>query len=180
MQTYSVDFFLMALFTSKACRGVSVAGGGVSPASGAVPATATMTAAVAEGAAPSSSGSALEEEVEGLQVDTVITSQYQHTAIQQSSNLVPGRFDFLRLSLAHYPTTLRHQGQSSGQLHGWSRGAVPSHLSFSFLLHLGALVLRGVAAMQSLGYASPLCFDSGAGEEVVRPGDVRLRRVAAV
>jgi hypothetical protein len=24
--------------------------------------------------------------------------------------------------------------------------------------------------MQSLGYARPLCFDSGAGEEVVRPG----------
>jgi hypothetical protein len=34
--------------------------------------------------------------------------------------------------------------------------------------------------MQSLGYASPLCFDSGAGEEVVRPGDVGSRRVAAV
>jgi hypothetical protein len=46
-QTYSVDFFLMALFTRKACRGVSVAGGGVSPANGAVPATAMGTAAVA-------------------------------------------------------------------------------------------------------------------------------------
>jgi hypothetical protein len=29
MQTYSVDFFLTAFFTLKACRGVSVAGGGV-------------------------------------------------------------------------------------------------------------------------------------------------------
>jgi hypothetical protein len=67
MQTYSVDFFLMALFTRKACRGVSVAGGGVSPASGMVPATATVTAAAADGAAPAFSGSVLGEEVEGLQ-----------------------------------------------------------------------------------------------------------------
>jgi hypothetical protein len=74
MQTYSVDFFLMALFTGKACRGVSVAGGGVSPASGVVPATATVTAAAADGAAPTSSGSVLKEEAEGLQVDTVSTS----------------------------------------------------------------------------------------------------------
>jgi hypothetical protein len=110
MQTYSVDFFLMALFTRKAYRGISVAGGGVSPASGVVPATATVTAAAADGAAPTSSGSVLEEEAEGLQVDTVSMSQYRHTAIQQSSKPVPGRFDFLRLSLAHYPTTLRHQG----------------------------------------------------------------------
>jgi hypothetical protein len=74
MQTYSVDFFLMALFTRKAYRGVSIAGGGVSPASGAVPATATVTAAVADGAAPSSSGSVREEEAEGLQVDTISMS----------------------------------------------------------------------------------------------------------
>jgi hypothetical protein len=110
MQTYSVDFFLMAIFTRKAYRGVSVASGGVSPASGAVPTTATVTAAVADGVVSSSSGLVLEEEAEGLQVDTVSTSQYQHTAIQQSSKSVPGRFDFLRLSLAHFPTTLRHQG----------------------------------------------------------------------
>jgi hypothetical protein len=112
MQTYSVDFFLTALFTRKACRGVFVAGGGVSSASGVVPATATVTAAAADGAAPTSSGSVLEEEAEGLQVDTVSTSQYRHTTIQQSSKPVPGRFDFLHLSLAHYPTTLWHQGQS--------------------------------------------------------------------
>jgi hypothetical protein len=66
MQTYSVDFFLMALFTRKACRGVSVAGGGVSPASGAVPATAMVTVVVVDGAAPTSSGSVLEDEAEGL------------------------------------------------------------------------------------------------------------------
>jgi hypothetical protein len=67
MQTYSVDFFLTALFTRKACRDVSVAGGGVSPAGGVVPATAMVTAAAADGAAPTSSGSVLGEEVEGLQ-----------------------------------------------------------------------------------------------------------------
>jgi hypothetical protein len=65
-QTYSVDFFLMALFTRKAYRGVSVAGSGVSPANGTVPATAMVTAAMADGAASSSSGPAREEEAEGL------------------------------------------------------------------------------------------------------------------
>jgi hypothetical protein len=89
VQTYSVDFFLMALFTRKACRGVSVAGGGVSPANGAVPATAMVTAAVADGAASSSSGMVREEEAEGLQEDIVSTSQYQHIAIQQGSNKYP-------------------------------------------------------------------------------------------
>jgi hypothetical protein len=81
MQTYSVDFFLMALFTRKACRGISVAGGGVSPANGAVPATAMVTAAVADGAAPSSSGSVREEEAEGLQENIVSTSQCHNVNI---------------------------------------------------------------------------------------------------
>jgi hypothetical protein len=67
MQTYSVDFFSTALFTRKSYRGVSVAGDGVSPAGGVVPATAMVTAAAADGAAPTSSGSVLGEEVEGLQ-----------------------------------------------------------------------------------------------------------------
>jgi hypothetical protein len=60
-QTYSVDFFLMALFTRKACHGISVAGGGVSPADGAVPATTMVTAAAADGAVSSSSCSVREE-----------------------------------------------------------------------------------------------------------------------
>jgi hypothetical protein len=68
-QTYSVDFFLMALLTRKACRGVPVVGGGVSPAKGAVPATAMVTAAVADGVSSSSSGSARVEEAEGLHED---------------------------------------------------------------------------------------------------------------
>jgi hypothetical protein len=67
MQTYSIDFFLMALFTCKACRGISIAGGGVSPASGVVPAMAMVTAAATDEATPTSSGSVLGEEVEGLQ-----------------------------------------------------------------------------------------------------------------
>jgi hypothetical protein len=75
-KTYSIGFFLMALFTRKACRDVSVAGGGVSPANGAVPATAMLTAAAADGAVSSSSGSAREEEAEGLQEDSVSMTQY--------------------------------------------------------------------------------------------------------
>jgi hypothetical protein len=109
MQTHFVDFFLTAFFTHTALCGVSVGSGGVSPASGAVPATAMVTVVVADGAAPTSSGSVLEDEVEGLQVDTVSTSQYQHTATQQSSKSVPGRFDCFSFPLPHQPTTLRDQ-----------------------------------------------------------------------
>jgi hypothetical protein len=64
VQTYSVDFFLTTLFTRKACRGVSVAGGGVSPAGGVVPATAMVTIAAADGAATTSSGSVLGAEAD--------------------------------------------------------------------------------------------------------------------
>jgi hypothetical protein len=71
MQTYSADFFLTAFFTRKARRGVLVVGGGVSPACGTAPATATVTAAVADGADPTSSGSVLGGEAEGLQMDIV-------------------------------------------------------------------------------------------------------------
>jgi hypothetical protein len=64
----------MALFARMACRGVPVAGGGVSPACGAVPATAMVTAAAADGAVSSSSGSAREEEAEGLHEDIASTT----------------------------------------------------------------------------------------------------------
>jgi hypothetical protein len=84
-----------------------------------------VTAAAADGAV-SSSGSAREEEAEGLQEDIVSTTQYQHIAIQQKQQQVPGRFDFLRLPLPHYPATLRHQRQSVGQLHDWLGGVVLS------------------------------------------------------
>jgi hypothetical protein len=170
----------MALFIRTACHGVSVAGGGVSPANGAVPATAMVTAAVADGAVSSSSGSAREEEAEGLQEDIVSSTQYQHIAIQQSSKLLPDRFEFLCLSLAHQPTALRHQRQSTGRLHAWLGGVVPTRFSFSSLLHLGAHILCGPAAALSCSNASPLRLNSGAGEEVVRPGDIGSWRVAAV
>jgi hypothetical protein len=107
-QTYSIDFFLLALFIRTACRGISVAGGGASPANGAVPATAMVTAAAAAGVVSSFLGSAREKEAEGLQEDIVSTTQYQHIAIQQTSKLLPSRFEFLRLSFAHQTTALRH------------------------------------------------------------------------
>jgi hypothetical protein len=96
----------MALFIHTASRGVPVAGGGVSPACGVVAATAMVTAAVAAGLVHSSSGSAREENVAGLQEDVISTTQHQGTALQQTSRLLPGGFEFLRLSFAHQPMTL--------------------------------------------------------------------------
>jgi hypothetical protein len=101
-------------------------------------------------------------------------STYSNTTRQQQ---VPERVDFLRLSLPHYPATLR---QSFGQLHDRLGGVVPSRFSFSFLLRLGAHILCGLAAAQSCSYTSPFCFYSGAGEEMVWPEDIGSWRVAAV
>jgi hypothetical protein len=70
-QTYCTDFFLMALFIRTAWHGVSIAGGGVSPACGVVPTTTMATSAAAAGLVLSPSGSAREEEPEGLQEDIV-------------------------------------------------------------------------------------------------------------
>jgi hypothetical protein len=141
---------------------------------------AMVTAVAADGAVSSSSGSAREEEVEGLQEHIVSTTQYQHIAIQQSSKFLLDRLEFLRLSLAHQPTALRHQRQSAGQLHAWLGGVVPTRFPFSSLLRLGAHILCGPAAALSCNNASPLRLNSGAGEEVVRPGDIGSRRVATV
>jgi hypothetical protein len=128
-----------------------------------------VTAAAADGAVSPPSGSAWEEEAEGLQEDIVSTTQYQRIAIQQSSKLLPGRFEFLRLSFAHQPTALRHQRQSAGQLHALLGGVVPTRFSLSSLLRLGAHIPGGSAAGQSCSNASPLCLNSGTREEVVRP-----------
>jgi hypothetical protein len=76
--------------------------------------------------------------------------------------------------------TLRHQWQSIGQLRDWLGGVVPSHFSLSFLLRPGAHILYGPAAALSCSDTSPFGFYSGAGEEVVQPGDIRSWRVAAV
>jgi hypothetical protein len=86
----------------------------------------------------------------------------------------------LRFPLLHYPTTLWHQRQSVGQLHTWLGGVVPTRFSFSSLLRLGAHILYGPAAALSCSNASPLRLNSGAGEEVVQPGDIGSRRVAVV
>jgi hypothetical protein len=51
---------------------------------------------------------------------------------------------------------------------------------FSFLPRLRAHVLGGPTAALSYGNASSICLNSGTGEEVVWPGDVRPRRIAAV
>jgi hypothetical protein len=110
-QTYSVDFFLMALFTRKACHGVSVAGSGVSPANGAVPATAMVMAAAADGAVSPSSGSAREEEAERLQEDSVSTTQYQHIVIQQGNNKYPED----SISCAFHFRTIRRPCGTSGK-----------------------------------------------------------------
>jgi hypothetical protein len=100
MQTYSVDFFLMALFTRKACHGVFVAGGGVSPASGVVPATAMVTAAAADGAAPTSSGSVLGDEVEGLQ-----RGHYQRIIILMFSNSPKHQINTWKIRLLQLSTS---------------------------------------------------------------------------
>jgi hypothetical protein len=185
MYTYSEDFFMTSFFTLRA-RGVSttvlVAGGGVTPAGGVVPATAMVTAPIAEadGSVPTSWRSGSGGEASGLQIDNVSVQRYRYLTIQQGSKFIPGRLEYMRFPFAHHPTTLRDQRQSFGQLHGWSRGVVPSRLSFGFLFHQGALAFSGLAAGQSLSYSSPLRFGCGAGEKVVQSRDVGLWRVAPV
>jgi hypothetical protein len=66
----------MAHFIRTARRGVPIAGGEVSPAWGVVPATVMVTAAAADGLVLSSSGSAREEDTEGLQEDVASMTQY--------------------------------------------------------------------------------------------------------
>jgi hypothetical protein len=100
--------------------------------------------------------------------------------IQYGTQQVPGGFDFLCLPLLPYPMTLRRQRQSAGQLHDWLRGVVRTRSLFSFHPRLRAHVLGGPAAALSCGNASPLCLNSGTGEEVVWPGDVGPRRIAVV
>jgi hypothetical protein len=100
--------------------------------------------------------------------------------IQYGTQQVPGGFDFLHLPLPPYPMTLRRQLQSTGQLHDWLGGVVRTRFLFSFLPRLRAHILGGPTATLSCGNASPLCLNSGTGEEVVWSGDVWLRQIAAV
>jgi hypothetical protein len=86
----------------------------------------------------------------------------------------------MRFPFAHYPTTLRDQTQSFGQLHGWTGGVVPSRLPFSFPFRQGAPIFSGLAAGQSLGCLSSLHFGCSAREKVVRSRDVGMWRIAPV
>jgi hypothetical protein len=140
----------------------------------------TAPVAEADGSVPTSSRSGWGGEAGGLQMDTVSMQQYRYLMIQQGSKFIPGRLDYMRFPFAYHPTTLRDQQQSFGQLHGWSRGVVPSRLSFGFLFCQGAPAFSGLAAGQSLGRLSPFRFGCGAGEKVVRSRDVGLWGVAPV
>jgi hypothetical protein len=166
--TYSEDFFMTTFFTLRA-HGVSttvlIAGGRVTPASGAVPATAMVTApiAVVDGSVPTSWHLGSEGKADGLQKDSVSVQQYRYLTIQQGRKFIPGGLDYLRFPFAHYPTTLRDQRHSFGQLYGWSGGVVPSLLPFGFPFRQGAPTFSGLATGQSIGCLSPLRFDCGAG-----------------
>jgi hypothetical protein len=76
--------------------------------------------------------------------------------------------------------TLLRQRQSAGQLHDWLGGVVRTRFLFSFLPRLRAHILGGPAAALSCSNASPLCLNSGIGEEVVWPGDVGPRQIVAI
>jgi hypothetical protein len=97
-----------------------------------------VTAAAVAGLALSSSGSARAEDAEGLQVDVISTIQHQGTHIQQTSRLLPGEFEFLRLALAHKSMALWHRWQSAGQLHALIGGVVLARFSFGSFSRLRA------------------------------------------
>jgi hypothetical protein len=183
--TYTKDFFKTAFFTLRA-HGVSttvlVAGGGVTPAGGAMPTTAMVTVPVevVSGSVPTSWRLGSGGEADGLQKGSVSMQQYRYMTTQQGSTFIPGGLDYMRFPFAHYPTTLRDQRQSFGQLHGWSGGVVPSRLSFGFPFYQGAPGFSGLAAWLSLGCLSPLGFGCSTGEKVVRSRDVWLRWIAPV
>jgi hypothetical protein len=139
-----------------------------------------VTTAAVAGLALSPSGSARAEDAEGLQVDVISTTQHQGNTLQQTSRLLPGGLEFLRLALAHQSMALRHQRQSTGQLHALFGGVVLARFSFGSFSRLRAHAFGGLAAALSCSKASPLGFSGSRGEEVVRSGDVRSRRVATV
>jgi hypothetical protein len=75
---------------------------------------------------------------------------------------------------------LRHRRESAGQLHALFGGVVPARFSFGSFSRLRAHAFGGLAAALRCSKASPLGFSGSRGEEVVRSGDVRSWRVAAV
>jgi hypothetical protein len=139
-----------------------------------------VTAAAAAELALSLSGSARAEDAAGLQVDGISTTQNQGNTFQQASRLLPGGLESLRLALTRQSLALRHQRQGAGQLHALFGGVVPARFSFGSFSRLRASAFGRLAAVLSGSKPSPLGFSGGRGEEVVRSGDVRSRRVAAV
>jgi hypothetical protein len=119
-------------------------------------------------------------EADGLQKGSVSVQQYRYMITQQGSTFIPGGLDYMHFPFAHYPTTLRDQRKSFGQLNGWSGGVVTSRLSFGFPFRQGAPAFSGLAAGLSLSCLSPLRFGCSAGEKVVRSRDVELRWIAPV
>jgi hypothetical protein len=75
---------------------------------------------------------------------------------------------------------LWHRWQSAGQLHALIGGVVLARFSFGSFSRLRAHAFGRLAAVLSCSKASSLGFSGSRGEEVVRSGDVRLWRVAAV
>jgi hypothetical protein len=57
-----------------------------------------------------------EEKQKDCKIDSVNNHQFQYLTILQDNNFIPGGFDYMRFMFAHYPTTLRDQWQSFGQL----------------------------------------------------------------
>jgi hypothetical protein len=139
-----------------------------------------VTVAAVAGLALSPSGLARAEDAEGLQVDGISTTQHQGNTLQQASRLLPGGLEPLHLALARQSMALRHRRQSAGQLHALFGGVVPACFSFGSFSRLRAHAFGRLAAALSCSKASPLGFSGSRGEEVVRSGDVRSRRVAAV
>jgi hypothetical protein len=107
-------------------------------------------------------------------------SMQQHWCMITRQHLHTWRTQFLALFACAQPGDPAGPQRSIGQLHGWSGGVASTRLLLGFFLRLRASALCRLAAGQSLGYSGPLGFGRGAGEEVVRPGDVGLRRVAPV
>jgi hypothetical protein len=169
---------MTTFFTRIALRGVLIVGGGVTPADGAVSATAMVTIAEAVGSVSISWRSGWGGEARGLQMENVSIQQYwcmatrQHVHTWRTRLLVP--FVCARLG---DPAGPRAGHRSTPWM---VRGSCLCPPPPRLLSPPGASSFCGLAAGQSLGYSSPLDFGRGAGEEVVWPRDVGLRRVAPV
>jgi hypothetical protein len=139
--TYSEDFFMTAFFSLRAhgfSTMVLIAGGGVTPAGCEVPATSMVTspAEVVNGSVPAVStappgGTSSQriwsrspfgtwgwvEKLRDCKTNNVSLQQLCYLTILQNSNIIPGGFDCMHFTFAHYLTTPGDQWQGFGQLH---------------------------------------------------------------